>query len=154
MELFDNKGMMIIPNPVAERAEMDKALVAVALYCQHGHSLMSKRAIFNGHPGIKLRVKQHGDTGIVAFSPIFGEKTRVALDIDLRPGERAELFCPVCDIKLPVHSPCPCGGEIIALFRNPHGDFSECFGLCDMIDCNMGGLIQDGELVHISMLEE
>jgi hypothetical protein len=54
MERFDKKGMIVIPNPVRKAAATMKVLIVRELFCQTGHSLISKRAVFNGYPGILI----------------------------------------------------------------------------------------------------
>jgi hypothetical protein len=75
---FDKKGMMLIPNPVRKAAGTVKVLIVSELFCLAGHSLISERAMFNGYPGILLGVGLNEGKGLVALSPICGEKTRIS----------------------------------------------------------------------------
>jgi hypothetical protein len=154
-ERFDSKGMLIIPDPRRRHLEeAPKVLMITHAYCPVGHDLISVRASFNGHPGLLIRVKKGTRKGTIALSPIYGEKVRVALDIDLESGELVKLHCPFCDAALPVHSPCPsCGGEMIALFSLPEADFANCVAVCNRVDCPNASLIQGGMLVARSMTE-
>ncbi len=155
MKRFDNRGMMVVPNPVTEGAISDKALVAVELYCQNGHNLINPRANFNGYPGVVVEVEQDGERGTVALSPIFGEKSRIALDIELIKGKVLKIFCPECGIELPVHSTCPkCEqGQIVTFFLSKKGDFAHSIGICNTVDCPYATLIEGDELISIHMLE-
>ncbi len=154
MERFDEKGMLIIPNPIVKKtAEREKVLVVVECFCQNGHNLVSPRAVFNGHPGIIIRVKKDRKRGLIALSPVYGEKARIALDIDLVSGEVLDLHCPACDARLLKHSPCICGADMIALFTTPAANFSDCIGVCNRIDCPQAKIINSGELIALSMVE-
>ena len=110
--IFDKKGMMIIPTPQArEIPAKTKALVVKKLFCPNGHNLINNRASFDGHAGIILKVKHEANEGIIALSPVYGEKNRVSFGIDLNKDDLLEINCPECNVALPVHSPCACGGE-------------------------------------------
>ncbi len=152
-ERFDHKGMLIIPNPHRQHMkEVDTVYVITHCYCPRGHDLISSRVSFNGFPGLIIRVKKGGKKGLIALSPVYGEKVRVAMDIDLQHDELVALHCPICDRAFPVHSACPrCGGEMIALFLGPHADFSDCVAVCNRIDCPNASLIEGGHLVAQSM---
>lgn len=149
MQRFDKKGMLIVPNPV-DRPEpaVEDVIVVSELYCPDGHTLISNRATFNGYPGILVTAKQgDGSKGLLALSPIYGEKSRVALGLDLVPGERLELHCPHCSMVLPVHSACGCGANLVALFLGMDGEFTHCIGLCERVDCVNAKVISGGELI-------
>ncbi|HOX25898.1 MAG TPA: hypothetical protein PLL30_09985 [Candidatus Krumholzibacteria bacterium] len=149
MERFDKLGMLVIPNP-RSRTPRPRAttLIATRLYCQHGHDLVSSRAVFDGHPGILIAARDQRDhPGLVALSPVFGDKRRISLDLDLVPGERATLSCPSCGAALPVHSPCECGADLVALFLTASGDFAECIGICDRVDCVHARITTSSELI-------
>lgn len=109
--------------------------------------------MFNGHPGIYLKAKLDDKEGFIGLSPMYGEKCRISLDIDLPGGAITELLCPTCDEGLPVFSPCNCGGEILALFLNNKGDFSDCIGICNRVDCNNAAVKSEGELLCLSMVD-
>ncbi len=153
MERFDHKGMMIIPNPVNKVAAMDKVLVVNQLHCPNGHSLISDRTSFNGRPGILIGIGVENRRGLVALSPIYGDKTRVAIDIDLPHGALAKLFCPVCNADFPVYANCSCGGELLAVFLNRDASFKDCIGICNRIDCVNARIVSSGELISETMIE-
>jgi hypothetical protein len=151
MKRFDDRGMLIIPDPAATQADLDarprQVLVVRECFCPKGHSLLAPRTSFNGRPGIRLGARQGDATGSIVLSPVFGQKIRVALDIDLTEGEPAELFCPTCETVFPTHSPCHCGADVVTLFRDPTGDFANCIGLCHRIGCPNAGIICGTELL-------
>lgn len=154
MKIFDNKGMMIIPKP--ERRPIDnssKLLVVRECYCHKGHTLMSRRAMFNGYEGILLQIKKTGGEGLIALSPIYGDKSRISLDVELEIGEILDLGCPVCHESLPFFSTCSCGAFFVSLFANDHNDFSNCIGVCNRVDCPNAVLQSEGKILSYSILE-
>ncbi len=154
MKRFDHKGMMIIPNPLEEFVTgIHEVAVIKEGFCPNGHQLINPRTSFNGLPGILLKVGKGEKSGHVAISPIFGDKTRVSIDIDLVSQELVELSCPTCGAVLPVHSACSCGGDIVSIFLAPQADFSNCIGLCNRIDCHNGKLIEAGKLISMNLEE-
>lgn len=153
MERFNERGMLIIPDPAHERSDTDKILVVGRLFCPNGHSLISDRVAFNGYPGIMVRVRRGDRNGLIALSPIYGSKARISIDIDLESGEVMDLYCPVCDILLPVHSPCRCGANLIAFFPTKDADFTNCVAICNRIDCINAHILINDEVVSLSMID-
>jgi len=88
----------------------------------------------------------------VALSPVYGEKCRVALDVELEDGDILELLCPVCGTALPAYAPCPCGARLITLFLSPRADYSNCIGICNRVGCVNAEVKREGELIVLSML--
>jgi len=155
MERFDNRGMLIVPNPIRPLlAKAAKVMVACGLYCPNGHPLISRRALFNGHPGILLKIRHGQEEGLVALSPIYGEKVRVSLDMELPEGECVEIRCPTCSEKLPVYTACHCGGDLIALFLTPAHHFRDCIGVCNRVGCINACVISNGEMVNEALSKE
>lgn len=153
--LFDTQGMMIIPEPIEDESKKDgKVIVITQAYCQNGHSLIDRKAMFNNHPGIVLKVEQNGNEGNIALSPIVGDKTRVCLCIELEDGKTVKLSCPECGEELPVHSPCDaCDEDLIAMFLTPKGDFNHCIAVCNKVGCPKANIVSSGELVAISHMD-
>jgi len=154
MKLFDNRGMMIIPNPIREDiSSAEKLFAAHRLFCPKGHKLINSKASFNNRAGIFIKAKKGRKTGFIALSPIYGEKVRVALDIDLESGELLKLLCPECSAEIPAYSQCTCGGSLLAFFLTNDADFSNCIGICNRVDCQHANLIMSGRLISISMID-
>ncbi|MBN1828002.1 MAG: hypothetical protein JW884_02505 [Deltaproteobacteria bacterium] len=154
MERFDKKGMLIIPNPSdREFVRQPAVLVVERLFCPEGHSLMSRRVLFNGRPGIVLAVKEGKNTGLIALSPVYGEKCRVTLDLNLTEGSVAELSCPQCATELPRFGPCECGGDLITLFLTEEKSDADCAVICNRIGCPKSKLIASNEVLTGAFLE-
>ena len=149
MSIFDKDGMMLFPNPTRkEMKESKNVLVVNECFCQKGHSLISKRASFSGLRGVMLKVKAKSKLGFVALSPIYGDKSKIALDVDLEPGELLELLCPTCDSSLPVYSKCSCGGDLVALFLTNKLEYSSCVGVCTRVNCFNSEMKSSSEIIQ------
>lgn len=149
MNIFDKDGMMVFPNPIKKQAEERKnVLVVKECYCRNGHNLMNKRASFSGFSGIMLMVKSAKHAGKVILSPIFGDKSKISLDIDLQDGELLELSCPTCNSILPVYSKCACAGNLVALFLKNNSDYSNCIGICTRVNCFNSEIKSCNELLN------
>jgi hypothetical protein len=152
MKRFNKKGMLIIPNPTIE-IQSENVLVVNSLFCQNGHSLINPRLVFNGYPGIVVKVKVGDKEGLIALSPIYGSKVRVAIDIDLADGEIIEIRCPECDARLPVYSSCTCGADLVVMFTSQDARFSDCIGVCTRVNCANSRVIISDELLSQSMVD-
>lgn len=150
MKRFDNKGMMLYPMPEhSKKIASNKSLLVVnECYCHNGHDLLSDRAIFDNFRGIVLKVNQTGEEGLVALSPVYGVKSRVSLDIGLVKDKILEIKCPECDAALPVYTTCSCGGNLVALFLDKKGDFTNCILVCNRVGCFNAQIRLHDEVVY------
>lgn len=61
MNMYDEDGMMIFPNPIKKEIKESKnVLVIKECFCPNGHGLLNSRVSFSGFPGIMLKVKLKG----------------------------------------------------------------------------------------------
>mgnify|MGYP006311582393 FL=1 len=148
--------MMLFPNPIrkSEVCKSENLLLVKECHCQNGHSLISPQAIFNGFPGILIRVSRKDKTGLVALSPVYGYKSRVSLDVELKGGQIWKIHCPDCGEELPKYSDCSCGAHLTCMFLDQTSDFSNCILICNRIDCFNAEIKYRNELVHYSSLDE
>ena len=149
--------MLIIPKQEKkEQNKEDLMLVIKECYCPNGHNLISNRVKFNGFAGILLKAKKEdGSEGFLALSPIWNDKSRISLDLDLHKGEELELFCPECGAALPVYSKCPlCHGDLVAMFLEPKKDFSNCLSICNVIGCPEAEIKKGSERLLYSDMEQ
>ena len=156
MKRFNSKGMLIIPKPKKlTQNEEDLMLIIKECYCPNGHNLISNRVRFAGFPGILLKAKKEdGSEGLIALSPIWNEKSRISLDLDLHKGEKLELFCPKCGEALPIYNKCPiCHGDLVSMFLEPNNDFSNCLSVCNVIDCPEAEIKKGGDRLLYSDME-
>ncbi len=103
--------------------------------CGNGHSLISDQATFSGHAGITLKLRNATQEGLLALSPIIGDKDRTFFDTDWATGEIVEICCPTCSEPLPVYNECFCGADLVAMFTKKENDFANCVGICQRIGC-------------------
>ena len=150
MERFDQKGMMIFPNPekIKKAGKLTDLLIIVKCYCPNGHNLVSDQAIFDGLNGIVLKVRKAGQEGHVALNPAYGLKHRISLNIKLVKDDLLEVTCPQCGVALPVYSECSCGGNLIALFLDEKPDFTNSVLICNRVDCQNAQIKLHNEMVH------
>lgn len=149
MSIFNKDGMMVFPNPIKKEIKESKNILVVKeCFCPKGHSLIDSRAFFSGFHGIMLKVKYKGHKGYVAISPIYGDKSKIALEINLQPGELLELSCPTCNSPLAVYAKCECEGDLTALFLSSKADYSNCIGICNRVDCFNSEIKSSSELLN------
>jgi len=153
MRIYDRKGMLVIPTPPKKSDCNGKDLLLVKeCFCRNGHNLINKCVSFSGFDGIYLRARAGNQEGYIGLSPVYGEKCRISLDIDLKSGEISQLLCPTCGIDLPVFSTCHCGAGIMTLFLNPRSDFTDSIGICGRVDCTNSVVRSEGELLSLTMV--
>jgi hypothetical protein len=149
MKRFDKNGMLIIPTPkeITKTQETNEILIVKECFCPNGHNLVSPNAYFNNLPGIFLKlINSSGRAGFVALSPIYGQKQRISLELQLKKGEKVRIFCPHCDIELPIYADCTSckTGKLIALFLDKKASFKNCLAICNIIGCTSAS-IHSGE---------
>jgi hypothetical protein len=155
MKRFDSKGMLVIPNPIKAESicKHDKVIVVKECYCQEGHNLISDKAIFNGFNGIILKVVREDQEGLVALSPVYGYKSRVAMNVELKEGEIWTVLCPICNKPMPAYDQCDCGGDLICLFLDKKANYSNCICICNRIDCFNAGIKYGEDLLNSKSLD-
>lgn len=153
MRVFNDNGMMILPSPVMrELRENSNALVVKACYCPRGHNLVTDKAMFCNFNGILMRVRRELSEGLMAISPVYGDKSRISLGMRLEKGVILRLLCPECGVPLPTYDICSCGGDIIALFTRPVPDFGNCVGICNRVGCHNAEIRNGDQLLNYANL--
>ncbi len=151
---FNAKGMMVFPCPNQTETDEEMSIIVVQeCFCQNEHNLVSKKANFSGFDGVFLKVKTKNNEGFIAISPICGDKSRISLDIELVEGEQIKLFCPECDVELPVYSKCECGGDLITLFSSKEIEYSDCISICNVIGCQSSVIRKGGKHYSATKLQ-
>ncbi|HEC42939.1 MAG TPA: hypothetical protein ENI20_08950 [Bacteroides sp.] len=152
MTRFNSKGMWRIPSVKKKKKgdqTIDEDMVIKQCYCPNGHDLINNKVNVRGYKGILLKVKKGKDEGLMALSPICGDKSKYTIDIDLSEGEIIELLCPDCNVPLPVYAPCDCGADMITLFCDKHGNFCNCIGICNRVGCSHSEIKKGSDLFNI-----
>lgn len=136
MNKYNEKGMIIYPcSRKEEVVHTHDYLVVEQCFCPNGHDLVTSQIHFNNFKGVKLQVSTGSQKGIVFMSPIYGEKCRASVGVDLKFSELYELSCPDCGVRLPAFGPCTCGGELMTLFLDEKLSFSNCIAVCNSFGC-------------------
>jgi hypothetical protein len=152
MTRFNAKGMWRIPNSKKKKkgdAAIDEDMIIKQCYCPNGHDLINPKVNVRGYKGIMIKIKKGKDEGFVALSPICGDKSKYTIDIEVSEGEIIDLLCPECNVPLPVYAPCDCGGDMITLFCDKHGNFCNCIGICNRVGCSHAEIKKGSDLFNI-----
>lgn len=151
MTRFNAKGMWRIPARKKKKAKdaIDEDMVVKQCYCPNGHDLINPKVNVRGYKGILIKIKRGKDEGFMALSPICGDKSKYTIDIEVSEGEIIDLLCPDCDVPLPVYAPCDCGGDMITLFCDKHGNFCNCIGVCNRVGCSHAEIKRGSDLFNI-----
>jgi hypothetical protein len=131
---------------VIEKCDETGDQVISECYCQHGHSILSNKGVFDGHPGLTIKLRNSTQEGLLSISPIIGDCRREFIDFVKTPGDVVELCCPVCSEPFPIYNECSCGAHLVALFTSPKAQFSKCVGICQRIGCLHSELISERDL--------
>ena len=155
MKRFDKKGMMIFPNPAGDKRilKSKKTLVIKECYCPNGHSLISSEVFFNKFEGILFRIARGDKSGLIALSPVYGEKNRITIKLNLKDGDIWNFYCPECNIALPFYTLCECGGNLTTIFTSRDADFNHSIGICNRVGCQKATIHLGEELLTQAMLE-
>lgn len=156
MDRFNNNGMMIFPNPDhKDFQQKEKILVVQEAYGPDESNLINSRFKFDKFPGITLKAKnKDGREGMVVISPIFGDGSRMCVDIDLKSGDVMELLTPETNQPLPVFDKCDqCGSELVALYTTKELSLKDCVVICRRVDCPNSKLNSGGEVITQRILE-
>lgn len=151
MKMYNSKGMIYIPEskkiPIQPEGEL---IVLTEGFCVNGHSLINSRVKFRKYSGLYFTVFGKNGRGFMALSPVWGEKIRLSIDIDLIDDELIDICCPTCGVLLPKYSPCDCGGDMVTVFLDKEGDYSNCIGICNRIGCPNSEIKSSDELLYNS----
>jgi hypothetical protein len=80
----------------------DVVVIVTQAFGPQGHNLVGISDVeFDGHPAVTVKIRAAGREGLVHLSPIHGDGRKKGL-IDLEPGTRCELLCPVSNTPLDV----------------------------------------------------
>lgn len=146
MDRFNNKGMMLFPDPDSkpDAEKKDRLLVLREAFCPNGHSLMNKKVRFRSFPGLQVKVKtESGKEGLIVLSPIHKDKGRVELDLEVKSGEILEPSCPECGESLPVYDKCECGADLVAVYHTKDRSMGDVVVFCKRADC-FNEVVQNG----------
>jgi hypothetical protein len=77
-------------------------VIVTQAYGPRGDNLVGISDVqFDGHPAVTLKLRAGDREGLVHLSPIHGDSRKAGL-VDIAPGTRCELICPVSNQSLDV----------------------------------------------------
>lgn len=129
-------------------------IVVTQAFCPNGHNVIDEETseLFDGYPGIRLKVVVGDRSGEVHLSPFHGDGTKRGT-VDWEPGTKLEVRCPICDTPLPRIAKCRCDtgggqdGELIKLYLNPALNDSHVMALCNVWGCRHSRTIDNWQLI-------
>lgn len=138
------------PAPHSTIKQVDDIFIVVTqAFCQNGHNLISHdNDIFDGYPGIKLRVEYNGQVGVVVLSPFHGDASKKG-NLDWPEGAKLKVTCPHCQVELPRMAGCCCDGrgDIIKLYLTRKISDSHVLAMCNVWGCRRSRTIDDKEII-------
>ena len=85
-----------------DAVQNDVVVIVTQAYGPRGDNLVGISDVeFDGHPAVTLKIRAAGREGLVHLSPIHGDGRKQGL-VDIEPGTRCELLCPVSGLPLDV----------------------------------------------------
>jgi hypothetical protein len=85
-----------------DAVQNDVVVIVTQAFGPRGDNLVGISDVqFDGHPAVTLKLRAAGREGLVHLSPIHGDSRKQGL-VDLAPGTRCELICPVSNQPLDV----------------------------------------------------
>jgi hypothetical protein len=154
MRAFTARGMLNIPTPGKIIKPQKTAFIIKECFCTEGHNLISSRVSFDGHHGILLKARRGKNAGLIALSPICGQKNRIDYGITLAENDLLVLKCPICKTRLPIYSPCECGASMVTFFLDRINSFTNCIGVCNRVGCKHAVIVMQHELSVCSGLDQ
>lgn len=149
MDRFDEKGKLIIPENHPAAGELEKCGVSSTggshvhhAYCPNGHELITEdNPVFSTNHGIKLAVKGVHGEDVVYLSPYLVAREKIG-GARFQAGDKLDVCCPVCGVRLPIYAPCDCqwNGEYVflALEKKQGTRTGVCF--CNVWGCPKGNI--------------
>lgn len=128
----------------------DGAFIIIAqAFCPNGHDLVSVPGpLFDGFPGISVRIRGVGFDDVVTLSSMHGDDRKEGAE-GLADGTRYTLSCPVCDVELPSIGRCDCGtGELHSFDLVPKGN-GEIAAVCDVAGCRRSRVADGLEVLAV-----
>jgi hypothetical protein len=126
--------------------DQQKREIITECYCLNGHTVLTDKALFQGHPGLTLKLKNKTNEGLLVISPVIGDRDRTFIEFEKIPGEVVDICCPTCAEPFPVYNVCPCGAHLVALFTSQNVNFSKCIGICQRLGCLHSELLSERDL--------
>ncbi|WP_309896573.1 hypothetical protein [Archangium sp.] len=132
--------------PVADAV----TLVVTQAFGPGGHNLVGFSDVkFNGYPAVTLLLRTpDGREGLVHLSPVHGDQRKSGF-IDIAPGTRCTLLCPVTKRPLEKMGPVDdgTGAEYFALYLTPKLSKGHAVAITDLWDHFHSRIVDDEALI-------
>jgi hypothetical protein len=132
-----------------EAAPSDVVVIVTQAYGPQGDTLVGISDVqFDGHPAVTLSIRAAGREGVVHLSPIHGDSRKQGL-IDIEPGTRCELSCPVSGRPLDVVGEVEdgSGARYFAIYLTPQLSRGSMVMISDVWGHYHSRIIDDFELI-------
>jgi hypothetical protein len=124
-------------------------IVVTQVFGPRGHNLVGLADVtFGGHPAVTVLVRVGDREGLVHLSPIHGDRRKAGF-VDIAPGTKCELLCPVTREPLPNMGPVGDGtdAEYHGLYLTPRLDEGAMVCISDVWDHYHSRIVDDFELI-------
>ena len=132
-----------------DAAQNHVVVIVTQAYGPRGDNLVGiGNAEFDGHPAVTLKIRAAGREGLVHLSPIHGDSRKQGL-IDIEPGTRCELLCPVSNQPLDVVGEVEdgSGARYFAIYLTPQLSRGSMVMISDVWGHYHSRIIDDFELI-------
>jgi hypothetical protein len=124
-------------------------IVITQAYGPRGDALVGLSDVtFDGHPAVTVGIRAAGRDGRVHLSPIHGDSRKAGL-VDIEPGTRCELYCPVSGQTLDVVGDVEdgSGGRYYAIYLTPQLSRGSMVAISDLWGHYHSRIVDDFELI-------
>lgn len=124
-------------------------MVVTRAYGPKGDSLLGLTGTkFDGYSAITLKVEADGKEGLVHLSPIHGDKRKEGF-VDIKPGTRCKLSCPVSGLPLDRIGPVDdgTGAEYYAIYLSDKASAGACVMITDIWDHYHSRVVDDNAVI-------
>jgi hypothetical protein len=127
----------------------DVVVIVTQAYGPRGDNLVGISDVtFDGHPAVTLKLRAGGHEGLVHLSPIHGDSRKQGF-VDIAPGTKCELFCPVSNQPLDVVGEVEdgSGARYFAIYLTPQLSRGSMVMISDVWGHYHSRIIDDFELI-------
>ena len=127
----------------------DVVVIVTQAYGPRGDNLVGiSDVLFDGHPAVTLKIRAGGREGLVHLSPIHGDSRKQGF-VDIEPGTRCELICPVSGDPLDVVGEVEdgSGARYFAIYLTPQLSRGSMVMISDVWGHYHSRIIDDFELI-------
>ena len=103
---------------------------------------------FDGQPAVTLLVRANGKEGLVHLSPFHGDRRKEGF-VDIAPGTRCELVCPVSKVPLPKVGAVDdgSGADYYAIYLTPACTEEAMVAISDLWGHYASRIVDDSEVI-------